>query len=591
MHDPYRMVFVSGFFYLILIIGVLTYRFIFHKKRINYFILLLLVSLLPVVSIFRPGVYESGDFNIHIYDTIDFYTILKQGQFMPSWAGDLNATFGYPLFIFLNPLPYYLQSLFHFTGISFIYSFKILLTISYISSGIFFYLWAKREVKNSLAAFSGSVMYLFTPYHLVDLHFRVDIGEVMTFASLSLFFWTLSKFQEEKNILWFLITSLAFTLIMYSHQAMAVFSLIIIVPYILYSYLKSKQYVKKIILSLSTIALGFAYSFYTWLPHIVYPKFTLIHLETQGMVVFPTFAELLYSKWRYGLLFQGHKGELSYLVGYTQIIILIVAIIIVLNKRVKKLIMTPLLLWLSLSAILIFMITPFSYIIWKSVPILITAQFSTRLILLLTFCIAVLTTYVSYSLRKYSSLIILFLLVTVGYTILNWGNRRMIPAITDAQLIANVPSSTSEIEGLGPMAQPKWILPKKKDWMDKIPKSHMEILRGEGEIKQIQRANTIHSYIAFSTNSLLVKENTWYFPGWKLYIDNQPAELGYTKGSDPGIISFTVPSGLHKIDLVYKDITDLFIAKLISVITLLISLLILVFISLKKLSNKSINPR
>ena len=58
---------------------------------------------------------------------------------MPSWAGNLNATYGYPLFIFNYTLPYYFISLFHFLGLSFINSLKVFLFSNMILSGIFMY--------------------------------------------------------------------------------------------------------------------------------------------------------------------------------------------------------------------------------------------------------------------------------------------------------------------------------------------------------------------------------------------------------------------------------------------------------------------
>lgn len=581
MSEHYRMVFINGILCLILITGFLIYRFKFPKKRINYFILLLLVSLLPVISIFRPGAYESGDFTIHVYRSIEFYSILKEGNIMPSWAGNLNANYGYPIFIFLNPLPYYAMSFFHFLGFSFINSMKVLLAVSFISSGIFFYLWAKREVKISLAAFTGAIVYLFTPYHLVDLHFRVDIGEVMAFASLPLFFWALSKFQEEKNALWFLISGVAFSLLMFSHQAMALFSLSLIVPYVAYAAFQSRRFFKNIALYFSILALGFIHSFYSWISHIIIAQYTLAYQIANQTVVFPNFTELIYSPWRYGFLFQGHKGEASYLIGYSQIIILLTAIFLIAGKKLSKHFADHLLMWVIISSFLIFMMTPVSSLVWNTFPILNTAQFSTRFLLLLAFAIASITLHLAFFLKKNTFIISVFLLLTVGYTMLNWGHRRVIPAITDSALISNLPKSTAEGEGFCCMGQPRWTLAKVR-WMDAVPDSTFKILEGKGELKAILRTTTEHSYLSFSKENLSIQENTWYFPGWELYIDNQTAELGYTRGIDPGIISFSVPSGLHKIDLIYKDLPYFFIAKVISVLTLLTSLIFIIFLLLRK---------
>src|SRR5258706_7824654 len=166
MHDPYLMVFISGISFVILLLGILFYRFIFPKKKINLLVLLILISILPLISMLRPGDYESGDFNIHVYRIMSFYDSLSEGNIMPSWSEERNATYGNPLFLFNYPLPYYIVSFFHFLGFSFVTSMKILLGATFFFSGIFMYLAMKKIVKNELAAFTAAVFYLFNPYHL-----------------------------------------------------------------------------------------------------------------------------------------------------------------------------------------------------------------------------------------------------------------------------------------------------------------------------------------------------------------------------------------------------------------------------------------
>src|SRR3989344_6658230 len=194
MIDPYRMVFVNGIASLLVLTGVIIYRYVYPKRKINLFILLLIISILPIISIFRVGTYESGDFNIHIRRSMEFYRLLSQGDIMPSWAGDLNATYGYPLFIFNYILPYYLISFFHLIGFSFMYSLKIFLALSFIFSGIFMYLFSKQIFKNNLATFTSSVFYLLTPYHLISTHFKITIGEILAYALIPLVFYFINKF-------------------------------------------------------------------------------------------------------------------------------------------------------------------------------------------------------------------------------------------------------------------------------------------------------------------------------------------------------------------------------------------------------------
>ena len=448
MLDPYRMVVVNIISSFLLFGGVLIYRYIYPKRKVNLFFLLILISILPVISIFRTGTYESGDFNIHIYRIMSFYDSLRERNLMPSWASELNATYGNPLFIFNYNLPYYFISFFHFLGLSFITSMKIFLGLAYILSGVFMFLWSKNELKNSLAAFTASIFYLFTPYHLVDLHFRTSVGEITVFVLLPLLFLYIQEFLTNSKRIILLYIGLIFSFIILSHAGTGFFSLMIIIPYILYhSYFKkiSKRKINghQLLFSLFTsLLLGILIASYIFLPYLLFAKYTYANLLTSSTVSFVPIQDLLFSPWRMGFLFQGPKGELSFLIGYTQIFILFIVFLLSFKKFYSSLKINSEIFWLVISFILIFLMTPFSYQIWKTFSFLNVIQFSYRLLLLLAICIAMLAGKYVLNFSKKTWMVYFFLILTIGYTMLNWGNRRVIPTIDDNVLRNNLPKST-----------------------------------------------------------------------------------------------------------------------------------------------------
>src|SRR5260370_23452610 len=141
MIEPYKMITVNAILSALLLGGILFYRVVYPKKKINYLYLIILVSILPVVSIFRKGTYEAGDLTLHSVFLQSFYQNLSQGIFIPQWAGDLCGGYGCPAHLFEYPLPYYIAAPFHFLGFSYINSIKIFLAFSYIVSGVGMYLW------------------------------------------------------------------------------------------------------------------------------------------------------------------------------------------------------------------------------------------------------------------------------------------------------------------------------------------------------------------------------------------------------------------------------------------------------------------
>ncbi len=274
MLDPYRMVFINSIALLFLLCSLIISIYISPKKKVNLLYLLLALSLLPLISLLRAGTYESGDLSINVYKSISFYKNLTEGNILPQWGDLLNAGFGYPVFIFIYPLPYYIISFFHFLGFSFISSVKLLIAGSFICSGIAMYAWTKEDV-GKIPAFVSSIFYLYAPYHLVDTHFRISIGEIISFALLPFLLFCTKKLLTHNGLIWLAITSVGFSLFILSNQAIALAGS----PFILlYSYFTWRQDKKRKILQIRNVFLAFGFglllSAFYWLPAVAESSYT-----------------------------------------------------------------------------------------------------------------------------------------------------------------------------------------------------------------------------------------------------------------------------------------------------------------------------
>ena len=568
MFNSYHMVFVNILTSFVLLCSLFIYRFIYPARKFNYLIVVILISFLPLVSLLRFGDYESGDFNIHIYRSMAFFDALKDWQIMPSWPKDLNATYGYPLFIFLNPLPYYGISFFHLLGFSFIASTKLFLGISFIISGIGMYLWIQKMIRNSFAAYTSAVFYLFAPYHLVDLHFRATVGETLFFAILPFEFLFLYQVSVKKNSFWIISSAIGYFLLFASHQAMAIFSSTMLFLYSFYLFLHQKMFLfKKILYILLPFLLGIIISGYIWIPHVFLSRYTLVHILSSEVVSFPKLSELLFSPWRYGFLFQGPKGELSFAIGYIHLFILVLSILMIINKRkIKR--KNDFTFWFTVCLLITFLVTPFSYFIWKSIRIVNVAQFSSRLLLIVNLCIAVIAgCYVLNSKKK--NLVFSLLFLVVFSTILNWGHRRIIPQITDETLRQNLPLSTAQGEGLAYMGNSVWWKDTENLWISHIPDVHLEVKNENIVAAQIKRTSINHQYITQSDSEITLKENTIYFPGWKVFVNYKRVPITINNA----VMEFKVPRGLSYINIVYQDIGILFFSKVLTFVSFFLSII------------------
>ncbi len=547
MIDPYKMVLVNVVASSVLLLGILFYRNIYPKRKINYFVLLLLISTLPIISIFRKGVYESGDFSLHLYRTISFYNALLEGHFLPSWAAELNAGYGYPLFIFNYPLPYYVISLFHFLGFSYVASMKLFLSSNFILSGLFMYLWTKDIFKNSFAAFTAVIFYQFAPYHLIDLHFKITIGEIVTFTLLPLTFYFVNRSLTKKAANYIFLAGIFFSFLIMSHVVIALFSALLILIYSI-TLENGKNLTRKFFVSLSSLALGSILSLHVWLTPFFLSQYTILQKIQLTSIDSRPLWQLLFSPWRLGLLFQGPKGEISHLIGYMHLFVVIVLFILLVAKKIPDKSINHIRFWLVSFIVLIFLITPLSNFLWKIIPFIgITGNH--RLLILVVFSASVLAGYLCLLYLKKKKLIYLLIGIAVFSTILNWGNRRVIPEINDTVLFAQVWKSTSKGEGHF-YANSKW-RDIKDPWFSQRPKNYIEIAKGQGEIKNLKRSSINHAYIAYAKTPLSLKENTLYFPGWQVKVNNKIVPIDYQK---TGLIKFSIPKGLSFIEVSYKDV-------------------------------------
>lgn len=552
---------------LLIFFSAIFYKYIYPRKKINLFILLITISFLPAISIFRTGTYESGDFNIHIYRTIDFYKNLIEGNFMPSWAPSLNASFGYPLFIFNYSLPYYFLSLFHILGATFINSLKIFLALNLVFSSVFMYLAVREKFKNELSSFIAGIFYLFAPYHLIATHFKITIGEILSYTFLPLYFLFLER--SLKSNVYLLISGLILGAISLSH----IFISIVLVPLTFFYFV----FRRKTFLFFPVFIIASLISLYQWVPVLIFKNvlFTTLHPIDLKTLYFPNIFDLLYSPWRFGLLFQGPRGEISSLIGYAQLLVIFSIIYLLIKKKIEKTDKKEIVVLLLILAAIVFMILPQSKLIWQNLPF-INAAGPHRLLILICFTVSLLSGYLPLIIKNKIFIYILIIFAIVS-TILNWGQRRVMPQINDTALINNLELSTSQGEGHF-YAATKYQNPNKL-WFSEIFHSRIQFIKGEGLFKAIRLSSTNHIYKLFVEKDSQIKENTLYFPGWRAFANGKEVRIFADK---QGIINFYLPKGSYYLTLSYED---LYIYKISKIISLLAFISVLLYFAKLKYSK------
>src|SRR3990167_4895703 len=227
----------------------------------------LLISAPIILPFFHTGYFPTHDGEWAVVRLADMFRMLRDFQIPARYSGELNFGYGYPLFNFAYPFPYYLGIAIHFLGFGFVNTIKIIFAGSVIFSAFFMFLASRNLWKNTWAGIISSILYVYFPYRMVDLYVRGSIGESLSFALFPLLFYLAIKLIEKPS--YFLVLGIAVSLagLVMTHNIMTVLFLPVWIVFIASKIIfdKKKDAAKSIIIS---IFLGIGISAFFWIPAI-----------------------------------------------------------------------------------------------------------------------------------------------------------------------------------------------------------------------------------------------------------------------------------------------------------------------------------
>ena len=156
-------------------------------------ILVGLLVLLAVSPLFPPGLPSIADAPIHLFRTMEMVSVWADGVYFPRWAPNLAFGYGYPLFIFAPPLPYFIAGALHVLGFSLETSIKLLAILCMVLYGFGMYLFT-RNVLGGRGALLAAAAYLYTPFRFREI--LLYGGNYTQILAIGLFPWVLWSFER-----------------------------------------------------------------------------------------------------------------------------------------------------------------------------------------------------------------------------------------------------------------------------------------------------------------------------------------------------------------------------------------------------------
>lgn len=518
----------------------------------------LILGLFSILDLFHPGLPITHDGQDHIARIANFYKNLSEGNIIPRWAPNLNWGYGHPVLEFLYPLPSYLASFFHFLNISLIDSVKIVLGLGIVFSGLFMFLWLSEFLSFS-SAFIGAILYMLAPYRIVNLFVRGDIGENLAFVFMPLVLFFVYKLKSKLS--WLNLAGISFSVaaLVLSHNAVSLIYFPFIVLYGLWIGRKNSKYLVNFFIA---FILGFGLSAFFWIPGLLEAKYTLRNIVTAGAYAdrFVGINQLVYGPWSYG-----GTGEFTVQLGVFQWIALAFSLIWSARSLVKKKNVDLLQLILVIYVLIaVFIMLPYSNFIWSKVLLLQNFQFPWRFLAIPVFACAALAA-IGFDLIKKKFKKIAILLFVVTFVILNKGYWHANGYLQKPEsAFTGVYDSTTDTGESAPI----WSV----RFMEKRSDSALEVISGKAEVVNIDRKAILHSYKIKAETEVRIRENTLYFPGWEVLVDGRKVSIQFQDAKNRGLITFFVPSGEHRVDIVFSETKLRFISDLISIASLILIL-------------------
>ena len=151
--------------------------------RLKKNILITLLFAFVIVVIMSPiATHEAFphpiDFTFHVVNIFEAQRALLQGQFPIRIAPDIEQGWLYPIFQFYAPFAYTVSGLMGFVILHNPWAvYKFTIGLAAIVGAWYCYKLYVFLFKNEIAALLGAVLYLFSPYLLLNINLRGDFGE------------------------------------------------------------------------------------------------------------------------------------------------------------------------------------------------------------------------------------------------------------------------------------------------------------------------------------------------------------------------------------------------------------------------------
>jgi 6-pyruvoyl-tetrahydropterin synthase related domain len=518
----------------------------------------LLMALLAGLPLFQLRMMSGHDAPEYLTRTVEFWQGLQAGELFPRWAPDLNFGYGEPFFSFNPPLIYYLMAMFRAMGTSLVAAQNLASFLLLAAAELGMYLLG-TELFGKRGGLVAAAAYLFASYLLATLYVRQALADFSAFASIPFAFWGLYHFARSGHYRFLLIGAGAVALLMLSSNPVALMAVPALLAWAGWLGWRERN-LRTGLRGLVPIALGLGLSSFFWLPALAERGLVQTQNLFEGYLSYRNHFVYLYqfvvSPSGYGLSVAGPGDGMSFALGPVHWMAVLAALVLL--WRVRDPVgrgRSWLNFFLVVLVVALFFASTLSRPLWDLVPLLQYLEFPWRFLTLVAFSSAVLCGAVFASLSASAAeldprLPGVLLAVSLAALLL-WGLPRAQPQQFLAFNEAGYSPRAIAAQGIGVSTAGEYT----PVWVQQRPQAPatepLTAVIGQGRVLTSKLAGTVQEYVVESPGASWLRLNTFYFPGWTLYVDG--VERPVDHDNPEGVMEFSLPAGQHDIKLVFRD--------------------------------------
>ncbi len=530
--------------------------------------LLVILSFPAVRAVIEPGFFPMHD-DTQVARVIVMGKALSEGQFPVRWVSDLGYGYGYPIFNFYGPLPYYFGGVLYAFGLPALTATKVMFVTGLLLPAFIMYAVLLALAGPAVAVVSA-VTVLYAPYHAVQAYVRGSVGEfwVLGFWPLILY-----SFAAGHSVAWkrkVIVGATGVAGAVLSHTLMGYVTVLFVLAAALVSWvarIKTEGLRNTALTGGLALALGLSLSAFFSVPAISEMRYTSVAGQVGATADFHDHficpGQFVESAWGYGGSAAGCADGMSFVLGKLHMLLVFAGLtaFAVTGRKVKPSAWE----WTGLGLFIagLFFSVGASQAVWDAVPGFAFLQYPWRFLSVTVMGMGLLAGVL---VRRIPHRAATALAVVLSLAVVLQTGKRFVPQYRYA-------ADSGRFESAEDL---RWRVSKISD--EYLPESFVRpdspkdtasdtIQQTDGVTSSVLRENqTEVNVLVTAREQTLVTVNRAYFPGWSYAVNGKTV----TPGLLHGLPRITVPAGQSTVTAVFTDTPVRRLGNLVSLAALFV---------------------